>query len=84
MEISADEAENKSTEWLNEAFEGVNFTDFDNSNLELREIVSAEVVLDGNFQNEVEETVAYDVTYNYTFDDTECIRGSCNTRHFRY
>ncbi len=68
VEITADEAENKSAEWLNEAFEGVNFTDFDNGNLELREIVAAEVDLDGNPQNEVEKTVAYDVTYNYTFE----------------
>lgn len=68
VEMTADEAENKSVEWLNEAFEGVNTTDFDNGNLEIREIVAAEVDLDGNSQNEIEETVAYDVTYNYTFD----------------
>ena len=68
MEITADEAEDKSAEWINQAFEGVNFTDFNNGNLELREIVAAEVDLDGNSQNEVEETVAYDVTYEYTFD----------------
>ena len=65
VEITADEAENRTAEWLNEAFEGVNFTDFDNGNLELREIVAAEVDLDGNPQNEVEKTVAYDITYNY-------------------
>ena len=68
VEITADEAEDKSAEWINQAFEGVNFTDFNNGNLELREIVAAEVDLDGNSQNEVEETVAYDVTYEYTFD----------------
>ena len=68
VEITADEAENKSAEWINEAFQGVNFTDFDSGNLELREIVAAEVDLDGNTQNEVEETVAYDVTYNYAFE----------------
>ncbi|TGY97140.1 hypothetical protein E5329_06760 [Petralouisia muris] len=68
VEITADEAENKSAEWLNEAFEGVDFTDFNIGDLELREIVAAEVDLDGNSQNEVEETVAYDVTYNYTFE----------------
>ena len=68
VEITADEAENRTAEWLNEAFEGVNFTDFDNGNLELREIVAAEVDLDGNPQNEVEKTVAYDITYNYQFE----------------
>ncbi len=68
VEITADEAENKSAEWTKEAFRGLNFTDFDSGNLELREIVAAEVDLDGNTQNEVEETVAYDVTYNYAFN----------------
>lgn len=68
VEITADEAENKSVEWINRAFNGINFTEFDNGNMEIREIVAAEVDLDGNSQNEVEKTVAYDVTYNYTFD----------------
>ena len=68
VEITADEAENKFAEWTKEAFRGLNFTDFDSGNLELREIVAAEVDLDGNTQNEVEETVAYDVTYNYAFN----------------
>lgn len=66
VKLTVEEAKNKSMEWLNTTFEGIDSQKITNASVEVEPIVMAEVNLEGG--PEVEQIVAYSVKYNNTFD----------------
>lgn len=68
VKISEKTAKQYADQWLDSVFVGIKETDFDDSFLSIKPIVMAEVDLNGNIENEIETCVAYDITFNRTYN----------------
>ncbi|MCI6813593.1 MAG: DUF6345 domain-containing protein [Lachnospiraceae bacterium] len=68
IKISEEQALSRAKVWVEDVFDGITWSDYEDAELTILPIVMAEVDLDGNVENEKEVCVAYDISLKSKFN----------------